>query len=108
MKRVAVYHPTLSTANNTKHINMLGTDELDQLYVIRLVTTIPITNSLFTRIRDEHVMVQSHIDPKLSGKYLNNFPDVTTAILGSFRITQHHANYETKLLYQEYCMGIAR
>jgi hypothetical protein len=81
MKREAVLHTTFSTVDNTKHINKLGTDELVHLYVIRRVTTIPITNSRFTRILDEHVTVQSHIDPKLSGKYLNNSHDLTTAVV---------------------------
>jgi hypothetical protein len=62
MKRLAVYHTTLSTANKTKHINQIGTNELVQLYLTTLVTTMPNTNSLYTRIRDEFVTVQSHID----------------------------------------------
>jgi hypothetical protein len=57
MKRLAVYHTTLSTANNTKHISKIGTNELVQLYLTRLVTTMPNTNSLYTRIRDEFVTV---------------------------------------------------
>jgi hypothetical protein len=61
MKRLAVYHTTLSTANNTKHTNKVGTDELVQFYLTRLVTTMPNTNSLYTRICDEFVTVQSHI-----------------------------------------------
>jgi hypothetical protein len=62
MKRLAVYHTTLSTANNTKHINKIGTNELVKFYLTRLVTTMPNTNSLYTRIRDELFSVQSHID----------------------------------------------
>jgi hypothetical protein len=81
MKRLAIYHTTLSTTNNT--------NELVQLYLTRLVTTMPNTNSLYTRIRDEFVTVQSHID--------NNSPVYTsitlltqpTAIIGSFGITKH-------------------
>jgi hypothetical protein len=52
----------LSTPNNTKHIHKLTNDDLIQLYLTRLVTTIPHNNSLCTRIRDEFVQVQSHID----------------------------------------------
>jgi hypothetical protein len=45
MKRLAIYHTTLSTANNTKHINKIGTNELVQLYLTRLVTTMPNTTA---------------------------------------------------------------
>jgi hypothetical protein len=65
MKRLAIYHTTLSTTNNT--------NELVQLYLTRLVTTMPNTNSLYTRIRDEFVTVQSHID--------NNSPVYTSITL---------------------------
>jgi hypothetical protein len=62
MRRLATFHTTLSTANNTKHIQKLTNDDLIQLYLTRLVTTMPHTNSLYTRIRDEFVQVQSHMD----------------------------------------------
>jgi hypothetical protein len=62
MKRLEVYHTTLSTANNTKHINKIGTNKLVQLCRTRLVTTMPNTSSLYTRIREGCVTVQSHID----------------------------------------------
>jgi hypothetical protein len=61
-KRAANYHTTLSTANNTMTAQKMSTNDLVQLYLPRLVTTMPKTNSLYTRIRDEFVQVQAHID----------------------------------------------
>jgi hypothetical protein len=62
MKCLATYHTTLSTAINTKGANKLNPDELVQLYLTRLVTTMPRTNSLYTRVRDEFITVQSDVD----------------------------------------------
>jgi hypothetical protein len=36
MKRLANYHATLSTANNTKHIHKIANDDLAQLYLLLL------------------------------------------------------------------------
>jgi hypothetical protein len=61
--------------------------DLVQLYLTRLVTTMPKTNSLYTRIRDEFVQVQAHID--------NNTPMYTSITL----LTQQLQSLESLALH---------
>jgi hypothetical protein len=62
IKRLTTYHATLSTSNNTKQVIKLSNDEVVQLYLARLVTTMPHTRSVYSRIRDEYVKVQPQVD----------------------------------------------